>query len=145
MNNKEFEEFKQRCIKYLIEKQKVFNEEIKNYTKFYYDLKLMQLELKSFWQKRKYRITVIGTYSTVYSSWLWGWANKDFPDNCTNDSLQLKKLYLKTQYNIFDDEGIKCSSIEADELSAISINFLNAKGLYKVKDQEPWLFLAVYW
>jgi hypothetical protein len=91
-------------------------------------------------------VTPIGTYSPVYQTWLWAWANEDFPDVARAASRKIQGLYAVTGFRVFLNEGIEASRTDAQDFAALAVHQLNAIGFYRcpAEGEGPLLYLAVH-
>lgn len=121
-----------------------FKESSGGYSHWYYDLDEMTLELVNGNKKETFSIIPVGTYSTEYHSFLWSWANDDLPENTRSQAAKLKLLHSEFPFKALIQNGFKCSQNELDEILALSLYKLKGKVIFKIKDQEPWLFLCVF-
>jgi hypothetical protein len=88
--------------------------------------------------------TVVGTYLPATSNWCWGWFNDAMPDHVRENSSRIKSLTELTQYHIFSAPHFDVEPYEIDELCALALHHLGGKGVFKIKDQEPWLYLVLH-
>lgn len=90
-----------------------------------------------------FKVIPIGTLVPDQQNWLWGWANKSLPAHMREAGGKLKGLRQKTGFGIFEIESFKADKTLAQELSALSIHFLGADGLYRVIGDHTILYLAL--
>ena len=123
-------------------KQDFFQRRTAEIGTYFYDLDDCTLKLDDL----VFRIVPIGTFSNPYQSWLWAWANDEFPTVARDASARIKQLYDLTRWEVFASEGIPTSISDAQTLCALAIHILGAHGLYKLPGEtleEPILYLAV--
>jgi hypothetical protein len=58
-------------------------------------------------------MTPIGTYSSEYESWLWAWANEDFPLAARRAAERIRTLHDITGFRAFLDPGIRASPADS--------------------------------
>lgn len=92
---------------------------------------------------RNFSTTAIGSFSPEYKTWLWGWANRNFPEVAKVKSSNIKKLFGITGFNIFMDEGARATAVDAISFSAMAVHILEADGCMCFEEGSM-LFLAVY-
>ena len=94
----------------------------------------------------RFETTLIGTYSSEYQSWLWAWANEDFPEVARAASRQIQALYDVTGFRVFLNEGIGASTEDAQDFTALAVHQLDAIGFFRCPSDEagPVLYLAVH-
>src|SRR6185503_13539966 len=85
----------------------------------------------------------VATYLPSSESWAWVWANDAWPTLAREKSAALKQLTERTQYQVFSTPFFRAAPDEIDELCALAVKQLDASAIFKIKDQEPWLFVAV--
>lgn len=120
-----------------------FSVEIKDYANWHYNLDELFIKFEKGDKSSRFSIIPVGTYSSEYHSFLWSWANNDFSENARMESAKLKLAYSEFPFKAFQVEGFKCMQEELDEILAISLYHLNGKVIFKIKDENPWLFLCV--
>jgi hypothetical protein len=91
-------------------------------------------------------VTPIGTYSGAHNSWLWAWANEDFPVAARTASARIQSLHTVTGFRVFVDAGMKASSADAEDFAALAVHLLNAIGFFRCPSdgRGPVLYLAVH-
>lgn len=88
-------------------------------------------------------ITAIGTHRDEYGTWLWAWANDDFPAVAKSASKRLQALHGVTGVQVFLDPGIAATSKDAQDFAAMAVHCLGAVGMFRVPG-APTLHLAVH-
>lgn len=125
-------------------KQVELGKELAAFGKWHHDLDNCTIEFAGDGvETRTESITPIATYMPSADSWLWCWADDALPERAREKSLRLKELNARTQYKTFDSPSFNVSLKETDQLCALALHELKGKGVFKVKDAEPWLFLVV--
>lgn len=140
LSDKELFAFVEACRCELETKQSIFQERIAGCDRWFYDLADNSLTLGAL----RFRITAVGTYSPEYETWLWAWANPDYPETAREASRRIQSLYSITGFRVFTTEGIEASSTDAQDLSAMAIHQLDSIGLFKCPSDGPTLYLAVH-
>lgn len=138
--DQEFTAFVDACRTELVSKQETFLKRIAGCARWFYDLADNSLTLGTL----RFRITAVGTFSPEYETWLWGWANPDYPEAAREASRRIQALYSITGFRIFTTNGIEATSADAQDLSAMAIHQLEAIGLFKCRSDGPTLYLAVH-
>ena len=92
----------------------------------------------------RFGMTPIGTYSTAYQSWLWAWANEEFPPAAKEAATRLRDLYAATGFRVFIGTGVRASPADAQDFVAMGIHQLGAIAMFKCPSDEPVLYLAVF-
>ena len=139
MSDEEFFAFLDACRSELATLQPQFQERIRKGDRWSYDLADGTLRIGD----ESFPIVPIGTYSAEYESWLWAWANDDFPLSSRDASKRLQSLYTQTGFRVFIDQGIGASSSDAQDFAALAVHCLGAIGFYRVPG-SPTLYLAVH-
>jgi hypothetical protein len=88
-------------------------------------------------------IVPVATYLPGRGNWAWAWANDAFSEAARETASRLKSLSDKTGYKIFTSPSFSVQAHEIDELCALSVSELNAVAVFKIKDEEPWLLVAI--
>jgi hypothetical protein len=125
-------------------RQLKFNADIKDYKSWNYELESCQLTLRGDGiTSKSFNLIPIATYSPSKQNWMWIWANDSFPSRACEKSARLKLLADKTKYRIFVSPIFNVTLHEIDELCALSLQELNGRGIFKVKQEDPWIFFVV--
>lgn len=140
MSDEEFFAFLSACQRELEERQVRFQQRIHAAPRWHYDLADTTLTVGNL----RFRMTPIGTFSETYQTWLWAWANEDFPESARVSSRRIQELHAVTGFRVFLDPGIEASRADAQDLSALAIHQLGAIGLFRCPSQGPELYLAVH-
>jgi uncharacterized protein DUF6882 len=139
MSDEAFAAFLNACRNELVEKQRRFQERIAGAERWHYDLETGSL----IFDAQRFPMIPIGTHSPERQTWLWAWANQDFPDVARQASLQFQSLHAITGFGAFLDPGIDASSVDAQDFSALAIHISNAIGLFRAPTAGPTLYLTV--
>ena len=142
MSDEEFYSFLDACRDELTVKQTNFQKRIAGAGRWHYEMADSSLVIGEI----EFGMTPIGTYSHEYQSWLWAWANEDFPEVARAASRQIQGLYDVTGFRVFLDEGIGASTLDAQDFAALAIHQLGAIGFYRCPSEGdgPVLYLAVH-
>lgn len=127
--DRRFDALRALCLDELEQKQKSFVQETSRVTKWHYDLDQCTLTLRKWFSRKTYDIMPIGIYVPEAEEWCWAWANDAFPATAIKKAEALRELYAQTNYNIFDSALWTVRITEVDELCAIALHHLNARGL----------------
>jgi hypothetical protein len=142
MTDDEFATFLEACRAELHAKQATFVERTKDAGKWAYDLETEQLTLGV----ETFGIVAVGTFSPSHESWLWAWANEDYPAGARKAAAEIQRLQALTGFRIFTSPGCPASSQDAQDFTALAIHLLGGIGLYRIPSQRedgPTLYLAV--
>ena len=140
MTDEEFFAFLSACRDELADKQSAFQQRISGSGRWVYDLRDNSLTIGS----ERFPITAIGTYSVDYETWLWAWANEEFPEVARAASRQLQSLHSVTGFRVFMNPGIEASSEDAQDFAALAVHHLGAIGFFRDGSESPILYLAVH-
>lgn len=142
MSDEQFSAFLTDCRSKLATVQGRFGQRIAGAGRWFYDLSDCTLSIGD----EVFSITPIGTYSAERQSWLWAWANEDFPLPARDVAKRLQDLHATTGFGVFANPGVEASASDADDFVAMSVHHLGAIGFFRVpsEDAAPTLFLAVY-
>lgn len=138
MSDEEFHTFLAACRNELADKQSHFTRVLSQRQTWRYDLNTCQIRFHDL----ALSFVPIGTFSDSLSSWLWAWANPDFPDEARTRSRKLQSLRNSTGFQVFLDPGIAASRQDAEDFSAIALHYLDGQGLFRVPG-NPDLYLSV--
>ncbi len=140
MSDAEFFAFLSACRDELADKQPRFQQRIAVAGSWTYEMVDCSLTIG----EERFPVTPVGTHSPEYQTWLWAWANEDFPEAARVASRQLQSLHTVTGFRVFIDPGIEASSADAQDFAALAVHQLGAVGFYRVPSDGPTLYLAVH-
>lgn len=140
MTDAEFSAFLSACREELADKQSRFAKRIADAGRWSYDLQDGSLTIGS----EQFPVTAVGTYSEEYQTWLWAWANEEFPEAARAAARQLQSLHTLTGFRVFIDPGIDASSADAQDFAALAVHQLGAIGFFREASGSPTLYLAVH-
>lgn len=139
MSDAEFASFLGVCRSELAAMQSEFQKRISGGGRWFYDLADCTLQIGS----QSFPITPIGTYSAERQSWLWAWANDEFPATARAASRRIQLLHTITGFRIFVNPGTGASSSDADNFAAMAVHCIGGIGLFRIPG-SPTLLLAVH-
>src|SRR5262249_39052336 len=105
MSDDEFSAFLTACRNELADKQGALQQQMTSASHWKYDMADGSLTLGDM----RFGMTPIGTFSPQYQTWLWAWANEDFPEVARAASRQIQGLHAATGFQVFLDPGIGAS------------------------------------
>lgn len=76
-------------------------------------------------------ISILGSYSAVSGTWMWGWANPSLLEPLTRDTLAVRNYGEQNQIQDLVVEKTPTTDGEAWALSALACRILNGLGLYR--------------
>ncbi len=140
MSDGAFDAFLAVCRDELAAKQTQFQQRIAAARRWEYEMADGSLMLGDM----RFGMTVIGSFSPQHETWLWGWANEDFPEVAREASRKIQGLYDVTGFQVFRDPGIGASPEDAMAFVALAVHQLGAIGFYRCPSGGPRLYLAVH-
>jgi hypothetical protein len=140
MSDDEFCAFLGACREELTIKQAAFQERIAGASRWHYEMDDGSLTIG----ETSFGMTPIGSFSPQYQTWLWAWANEDFPEVARAASRQIQELHAVTGFQVFLDPGINSSPADALDFAALGVHQLAAIGLFRCPSEGPVLYLAVH-
>jgi hypothetical protein len=140
LSDDEFAAFLTSCRSESATKQQAFADVTRGASRWLYDLSDQSLAIGDV----VYDMTPIGTHSVAYGSWLWAWANEDFPESARVASSRIQGLHGTTGFRVFVTPGIGASAKDADDFAALAVHILNARAFFRCPSDGPTLFLAVH-
>ena len=139
LSDDEFLAFVVSCRNELAAKQVTFQRRIQGASRWSYEMADGTLTIGG----SVFGMTPIGTYSSAHDSWLWAWANEEFPAVARTASARIQALHTVTGFRVFIDPGIKASSADAQDFTALAVHILGAIGFFQCPSDGPVLYLAV--
>lgn len=146
MTDEQFDEFVDSCYEEFETKQSKMLQDynLGTYGGYWCDQITKTLQFKNDNKvELEFEIIFIGSWAHKKETWLWSWANSSITEECRKDSEVLKGLKERTGFEVFEQEGINCNEMMAYELVAMSLNQLNAIGMYRVPGELSHLFVAI--
>lgn len=140
MTDDDFFSFLTACRDDLAAKQSDFQQRIARVSRWQYEMSDRSLMIGD----TRFGMTAIGTFSAEYQSWLWAWANEDFPEVVRADSCRVQGLHAITGFRVFLDPGIGASQADAQDFAALAVHQLGAIGLFRCPGTGHELYLAVH-
>ncbi|GGO01235.1 DUF6882 domain-containing protein [Saccharibacillus kuerlensis] len=151
MTKNEFENFLKKAYEELNAKQDRFIEtyEVSRYSEYWIDVEKSMLDFieegegegKS--DKISFEVICIGTWSPANESWMWAWAHEIFSEEVRQQAARLKELHDITGSPVFVENVFDCNEGGAMELTAMSVQHLNAIGMYRIPGDQAHLYVAV--
>jgi hypothetical protein len=139
MSDDEFFAFLAACRDELAQKQARFQQRIGSAARWSYELADCSLTISS----ERFPATPVGTHSPEYQTWLWAWANEDFPPAARDAARRVQALHGLTGFRVFLDPGIGASEGDAQDFAALAVHQLGAIGVFRSPSDGPTLYLAV--
>ena len=147
MLEQEFEAFlKQSQIK-VREKQDILNKTygINEYDRYHFAQQDRRIILsKAGKPDISFHVVCIGSWGYEDESWVWAWNNENLSVELREAATPLKNLENKTGFGIFNEGSFKCEEIVSKDLAFISVQELGANGIYRIKADESYLYLALF-
>ena len=142
MTDEAFYAFLNTCRDELAVKQASFQKLIAGAPRWHYDM----VEESLVFGEMTFGMTPIGTFSPGHQTWLWAWANEDFPEVARAASRQIQGLHDVTGFRVFINEGIEASLDDAQDFTALAVHQLDAIAFFRspAEGEEPDLYLAVH-
>jgi hypothetical protein len=142
MSDEAFFAFLAACRDELVTTQARFQRQIGDAPRWHYEMADGSLVIGG----TCFHMTPIGTFSPEYQSWLWAWANEDFPEVARAASRRIRDLHAVTGFQLFLDRGIKASAADAQDFAAMAVHQLGAIGFFRCPSDAPApvLYLAVH-
>jgi hypothetical protein len=76
-------------------------------------------------------VEILGTYSSITSTWLWGWANESVLKVLTENVLRVKEYGEREGLNDLRERKVECSEAEAWAFAALASKVLGGLGVYR--------------
>lgn len=142
MTDDQFYSFVASCQNELAAKQAAFQARIQWPSRWHYEMAHGTLTIGD----SLFSMTPIGTYNSASNSWLWAWANEDFPAIARAASARIQSLHTITGFRVFIDPGIKASPKDPQDFTALAVHSLDAIGFFRCPSDgpAPALYLAVH-
>lgn len=140
LSDDEFFAFLASCRNELAAKQVTFERRIQGASRWFYDLVEGGLAIDDL----LFGMTPVGTHNSAHNSWLWAWANEDFPATARTASRRIQSLHAVTGFCVFIDPSTQASPADAQDFTALAVHILDAIGLFRCPSDGPALYLAVH-
>lgn len=142
MSDDEFFAFVAACQDELAIKQASFQQRISQATRWQYEMADGSLTIG----ETRFGMTPIGSFSPSYQTWLWAWANDEFPETARAASRRIQALHSLTGFRVFLDPGIEALPDDAQTFAALAVHQLEAIGFFRCPSDgsAPDLYLAVH-
>ena len=145
MDPKQFAEFRHEAVHGLMKLNQNCDEEfqIPSWPKWEYDLDRKTLAFsKEGVSKVIASIEVVGTTSITGGTWLWGWANKNLPENATNAVAKVRTFGEVENVAELTRASSPDNEYLGWEMTAIAAKVLGAKGAYRCPGENGFLYLV---
>jgi hypothetical protein len=139
MTDEEFFAFLAACRDELADKQARFRPRMAGAARWNYDMADCSLTIGT----ERFPMTPVGTHSHEYQTWLWAWANEDFPPVAREASRRLQGLHAVTGFQVFLDPGVGASAADAQDFAALAVHHLGAIGFFRSPSDGATLYVAV--
>ncbi|MGF1739908.1 hypothetical protein L4C34_02280 [Vibrio profundum] len=146
MNDEQFQSFIDICFDELeIKQQKLIDTfGFGSFDKYELDLDAEEIE---FLQADKVcvrsTIVPIGSFNSLSKTWMWGWANKAYPESLRLKSAKLKELVKITGFDIFGNEITEIDEDMIWEIASMALNHLKLQGVYRSPASNTQYFYAI--
>jgi hypothetical protein len=128
LTDDEFFAFLASCRAELDEKQQRLQRHLPTGSQWSYDMENMTLTIGL----THFPMTPIGTFSAQHQTWLWAWANEDFPQRAREAAREIQSLYAATGFRVFIDPGINASTNDAQDFVALAVTSLPRSAFFAV-------------
>jgi hypothetical protein len=140
LTDEQFAGFLDACRREMAGKQQTFQQRIEGASRWRYEMVEGTLTVGD----TVFGMTPIGTFSEEHKSWLWAWANPDFPPSARQAASGIQSLHAITGFKVFLNEGTTASAVDAQDLVAFAVHALSASGFFRCPSDGPTLYLAVH-
>ena len=124
MSDGEFFAFLAACRDDLAAKQSGFQQRIAGESRWQYEMSDGSLTIGDI----GFGMTPIGTFSPEHQTWLWAWANEDFPEAARAGSRQIQGLHTITGFRVFLEPGIGALPSDAQDFAVLAVHQLGGSG-----------------
>jgi hypothetical protein len=139
-----FDALLERCMADYRNMQDALGAELSGHARWHYDFDCCTLAFSGgTMAPRTLPITPIATYLPSVRNWCWAWANDALPPLAREKAVRIKDLARKTQYRVFEIPSVDIACEEIDELCALALHELGGRGVFKVKEDDPWKFMVI--
>ncbi|MDB5318776.1 MAG: hypothetical protein JWN40_407 [Phycisphaerales bacterium] len=128
------------CREELAAKQERFQQRIAGAARWFYEMADGSLTIGD----TRFGMTPIGTYSAAQQSWLWAWANEEFPPMAKESAAAVRDLYVVTGLRVFVGPSTPASPADAMSCVAFAVHQLGAIAMFRSPSEDPVLYLAVF-
>jgi len=142
MSDEAFFAFLASCRDELAHKQAHFQKRIAGAQQWHYEMGQGSLVIGDL----RFGMTPIGTFSADFQSWLWAWANEEFPEVARAASRHIQDLHALTGFRVFLNPGIGASEADAQDFVAMAAHQLDSIAFFRCPSgsKGPILYLAVH-
>lgn len=142
----ELNEFIDYCYLQLEEKQDKLSSEygVGNCEQYWYSQKSKTLQFKNEGKViQEFCVVFIGSWSPISNTWMWSWANSSMTDEVRQDSSKIKELSNAIGLDFFEVPIFRSNEDTISDLVAMSVEHLEAIGMYKAPSERSNLFMAI--
>jgi hypothetical protein len=142
MSDEAFFAFLAACRDELTAKQARFQQRIVGVRRWHYEMAGQSLTIGDI----SFGMPPIGTYSAEYESWLWAWANKDFPEVARTAARHIQGMHAVTGFKAFLDRDTGASAADAQDFATLAVHQLGPIAFFRCPSEgaAPVLYLAVH-
>lgn len=76
-------------------------------------------------------VQVIGTFDTIHSTWMWGWANDSLPDHVINDARRVKEFGALHGVDQLVTGSFVADETDAWDFAGLAMHLTGAQGVYR--------------
>lgn len=87
-------------------------------------------------------VQIIGTYSTLDGTWLWGWNHPSVLPPLAENARRMRRYGEERGYSRLTTRTFRCSEQEAWELTALAFRVCGANGAYRAPAGSAQAFLT---
>ncbi|MDG9669521.1 hypothetical protein ONV78_17405 [Hahella sp. CR1] len=131
---KKYNELLMECFLEVQEKNKILHEKygIGSHERWDLDQDVGDLEFSNNGEiVVKCKIVILGSYSSVSESWMWGWANDTLSSYLTDETLKIKEYGEANRVMDLTDSQTYATEGEAWGLGSYGCRILDGMGIYK--------------
>lgn len=146
MSKEQFGQMIRDCYREMEEKQEKLIQKygVDKYAKCWFDFDTNMLK---FYRGNKVGLELkayaLGTWTPSDGTWLWAWADPDFPQTVKEGQEKLKELYGNDKTGLFKSRGFVGNENKVYEAVSITLKQMNAMGVYKIDYKNSKLYLAI--
>ena len=147
MTDDEFDAFLGRAVEELERKQDVLGSAygVGTYASFWFDQASASLEFRDADGKPHLlaRVVPLGSHSDKSDTWMWAWGNESILATLRALAEPLKELGAKTGQAVLSQPTLNVTPEMPWELTALSVQHLDALGAYRAHGRDSDLYLAI--
>lgn len=88
-------------------------------------------------------VVLLGTYSQVSGTWLWGWANESLREPLTKPLEAVRKFGEERRIEDLTERKTACDESEAWGLAAVAMQILGGQGVYRGPAGKGYTFILM--